>query len=91
MDNTEIKHDLTELKDEISDEFCVLKAEIALEQFIQVKVLNEILSQETDAEQKKILTEFIQEEKDEFTKAKACLDQCMLLNSNYNHNHGMPK
>ena len=81
--------DSTDLKDELPDEYCILKAEIALEQFIQVKVLNEILSQETDPEQKKILIEFIQEEKDEFTRAKASLDQCMILNSNYNHNHGM--
>lgn len=73
-----------DLLHEEEDKFCVLKAEIALEQFVQVKILQEIIKEETDPEQKQILEDFLKEEKEEYRKAKASLDECMLINGNPN-------
>ncbi|MFH1778021.1 MAG: hypothetical protein ABH952_10745 [Candidatus Omnitrophota bacterium] len=76
-----------DIKKEFEDEYCVLKAEIALEQFVQVKIINDIIKEETDPEQKALLQELLKEEKEEFTRAKAQLDECMIVNSNSYNNH----
>lgn len=69
-----------------NDEYCILEAQILLDQYIQAKIIADIIKEETDEEQKEALKIIYQEEKQEFLNAKAVLDKCMFLNGNPNYN-----
>lgn len=70
----------TNMINDFEDRFCLLKAERALEEFVQVKIISDLVKEETDPGQKELLTDLLKEEKEEFLKSKAELDECMFVN-----------
>lgn len=73
-------HLILEAERDFEDKFCLLKAQRALEEFVQLKILAEIIDEETNLEQKQVLQDVYKEEKEEFYKSKADLDQCLYVN-----------
>lgn len=76
----------SDMINEFDDEYCVLSAQVALDQYIQAKIIADIIKEETDIEQKEVLKEIYNEEKEEFLKAKARVDKCMFLNGSPHYN-----
>ena len=70
--------------EDFEDKYCILQAQIVLEQFVQAKMIKEIMEEETDPEQKQLLKTVLEEEKAEYKKAKAKLDECLIINGNDN-------
>ena len=58
------------IKETIENGLCIDKADFALEQFIQVKMLESLMKEETDPDLKEVYKGLIQEETEEFKKAK---------------------
>lgn len=75
----EIVHDIER---EFEDKYCLMQAQITLEEFVQLKILHDIIDEENDENQKQVLKEIYKEEKEVFLKSKAKLDQCLYVNGN---------
>lgn len=71
-----------EIEHDFEDKFCLLKAQITLEEFVQLTILKDIIEEELDSEHKQLLKDIYKEEKDRFHRSKAELDQCMYVNGN---------
>jgi len=75
-----LPEDLKEMEHEFEDKYCLISAQRTLEEFVQLKILADIIVEESDAEQKEVLKDIYKEEKEEFLQAKAKLDQCLIIN-----------